>query len=266
MVLDFAGHTGERNAARDRTIVKLPRDDSEEVVPPTAAHVTAVARLLPSAYRLALLWLDWSGARVSSVEKTKVGDYDEPQRRALWVELPDVLAEAIERTLSPREDRDPEAALFGSVGADALRTAIGRACKPAGVPPFSPHDLRHRRISVLHYQGRSWAAIGAFVGQRNLAVTANTEHVHARRPRRRRGRLRGGARVAEVDEPGVPPACVHACVHATPERPDYQARSSPVWALRHRIAERKWLNGAVSGLPPVTGLHAACIPRCIPRI
>jgi hypothetical protein len=29
-----------------------------------------------------------------------------------------------------------------------LRTAIRRACTAAGVPVFSPHDLRHRRISL----------------------------------------------------------------------------------------------------------------------
>jgi hypothetical protein len=29
-------------------------------------------------------------------------------------------------------------------------------------------------VSLLHQQGRSWAEIGALVGQRNLAVTANT--------------------------------------------------------------------------------------------
>ena len=37
-------------------------------------------------------------------------------------------------------------------------------------PLFSPHDLRHRRISLLHARGVSWAAIG----QRNIFVTANT--------------------------------------------------------------------------------------------
>jgi len=34
--------------------------------------------------------------------------------------------------------------------------------------------LRHRRISLLHLRGMPWAQIGEFVGQRNLAVTANT--------------------------------------------------------------------------------------------
>jgi integrase len=41
-----------------------------------------------------------------------------------------------------------------------------------GVPLFSPHDLRHRRISLLHLRG-PWARIGEFVGQRNLSVTAD---------------------------------------------------------------------------------------------
>jgi integrase len=143
-------------------------------------------RLLPSSYRLALPWLDWSGARVGSVDSVLVGDYDEPRRRvrlraattktraALSVELPDVLAEAIEAALPPREDCNPEARLFGDVGADRLRTAIARACRAAGVPAFSPHDLRHLRISLLHRQGRTWAEIGRLVGQRKLSVTADT--------------------------------------------------------------------------------------------
>jgi integrase len=44
----------------------------------------------------------------------------------------------------------------------------------AGIPLWSPHDLRHRRISLLHLQGKPWARIGEFVGQRNLSVTADT--------------------------------------------------------------------------------------------
>jgi integrase len=79
--------------------------------------------------------------------------------------------------LSPREDRDEDAPLFPGVGADKLRTAIGRACRAAGVPPFSPHDLRHRRISLLHRQGRSWAEIARFVGQRKLSLADTYTHV-----------------------------------------------------------------------------------------
>jgi integrase len=174
----------EPNPARSKRI-RLPHEEQVELEPPTSEHVEAVVRLLPPAYRLPLLWLDWSGARLKSVETVLVGDYDEPRRRvrlrasttktraALWVDLPDALADAIEAMLPPREDRDPARRLFPGVGADRLRTAIGRACRAAGVPTFSPHDLRHRRISLLHRQGRSWAEIARFVGQRKLSLTAD---------------------------------------------------------------------------------------------
>jgi integrase len=183
MVLDFAG--ASPNPARDKQ-VRLPRANEEEINPPTAEHVEAVYRRLPKKHRLALLWLDWSGARVSSVDLTLVSDYDEPRRRvrlrkaatktrkALWVELPPVLAEAIEATLPHRRFRDSDARLFTDSASDALRTSIAKACKAAGVPLFSPYDLRHRRISLLHLRRVPWARIGEFVGQRTLSVTADT--------------------------------------------------------------------------------------------
>jgi integrase len=176
----------ENGVEIERTHVRFPYEQPDEIEPPLAEHVEAVVRLLPSSYRLALLWLDWSGARLGSVDSLLVSDYDEPQRRvrlrastqktrtALWVDLPEALAEALEQTLGPRDDRDLDARLFPNVGADRLRTAIARAARAAGVPVFSPHDLRHRRISLLHHQGRSWAEIARLVGQRKLSVTADT--------------------------------------------------------------------------------------------
>jgi integrase len=176
----------EPNPVRDKLRVRLPRGEVREPEPPSAEHVEAVYRLLPSKHRVALLWLDWSGARVSTIDTATIGDYDEPRRRvrlraatsktrrALWVELPDVLAMAIERALPAREDRVLEGQLFASSGADAMRTSIAKACRAAGIPLWSPHDLRHRRISLLHQQGRTWAEIGALVGQRSPKVTSDT--------------------------------------------------------------------------------------------
>jgi integrase len=183
MVLDHAGISP--NPARDRSI-KLPREEPEEINPPSAADVAKVFARIPEKHQLALLWLDWSGARVSSIDLTLVGDYDESRRRvrlrasatktrrALWVELHPALAEAIEATLPHRRFRDHAARLFGDSGADAIRTAISKACKAEGIPVWSPHDLRHRRISLLHLRGVPWARIAEFVGQRDLNVTANT--------------------------------------------------------------------------------------------
>ena len=76
--------------------------------------------------------------------------------------------------LCPRDDRTPERRVFQGVTDTRLRMAVSRACVAAGVPVFSPHDLRHRRISLLHLGGVPWARIGEHVGQRDLAVTANT--------------------------------------------------------------------------------------------
>ena len=58
----------------------------------------------------------------------------------------------------------PERPVFQGFGADQFRTAITRACTAAGVPAFSPHDLRHRRVSLLHLGGMPWARIGELVG------------------------------------------------------------------------------------------------------
>jgi hypothetical protein len=111
MVLDHAGV--DPNPARDRN-VRLPRRERQELNPPTAGHVEAVFRALPQQHRLPYLWLEWSGARVSTVDSVRVGDYDERLRRvrlrasasktgqALWVDLPPALAEAIEATLPAR--------------------------------------------------------------------------------------------------------------------------------------------------------------------
>jgi len=184
MTLDHAGITP--NAARDRVIVKLPREEPEEPNPPIAEHVEKVYRIVPQKHRLPLLFLDWSGARVSAIDHTLVGDYDETRRsvrlraattktrKALWVELHPLIADTLEAQLGPREDRDPEARLFADSGADALRTSIAKACRAAAIPVWSPHDLRHRRVSLLHLRGVPWARIGEFVGQRNLKTTAET--------------------------------------------------------------------------------------------
>jgi len=99
---------------------------------------------------------------VSAIDKTLVSDYDRKRRRvrlrsattktrrALWIELHPVLADAIEATLpSTRSagglrlvgERDPDARLFAESGADALRTSIAKACRAKDVPLFSPRDL-----------------------------------------------------------------------------------------------------------------------------
>ena len=184
MVLDFAGITP--NPARDRLQVKLPHEEPAAMEPPSAEHVEKVGWLLQPDYLLAMLTLEATGVRVGELEAARLGDLDESRRswlvraavsktrRARWVALPDDLFAVLLERLPAREDRDAAAPLFQGFTADRLRTAIGRACRDSGVPHFAPHALRHRRISLLHRQGESWADIGERVGQRSKLVTAET--------------------------------------------------------------------------------------------
>jgi integrase len=183
MILDYAGVAP--NPARDKLMVKLPRETRFEPKPPTADHVLAAYQLLPRVYRLPLLVLDATGMRVGELEQLIWGDVDETRSRwrvsqavsktgrARWVSVPPVLFDTV-CALLPRDDRVPERRVFEGFGADRFRTAIARACSAAGIPAFAPHDLRHRRISLEHLRGQPWARVGELVGQRNLAVTANT--------------------------------------------------------------------------------------------
>ena len=142
-------------------------------------------RLLATAYTLPLVVLDATGMRVGELGQLTWGDVDEQRGRwrvsqtvsktgrGRWVNVPPVVFSVV-LELCPRDDRSPGRRVFQGFGADRFRTAIGRACIAAGVPVFSPHDLRHRRISLMHLSGVPWARIGEQVGQRDLAVTANT--------------------------------------------------------------------------------------------
>jgi integrase len=185
-VLDFAGV--KDNPARDRVHVRLPREEREEPTPPSAEQIEAVLALMPIRYALALLVLEATGMRVGELEEKglRCGDLDEPNtrwrvrravekgRRGRWVSLPPDLYAAVLATLPAREDRDPDRPVFPGLTQERLRTAIARACKASGTPTWSPHDLRHRRISLWHRQGETWALIGQRVGQRSLSVTADT--------------------------------------------------------------------------------------------
>ena len=117
-------------------------------------------------------------------------------RRALWIELPPVLADALEATLAAARGPRPGGAPFAGSGADALRTAIAKACKAAAIPLWSPHDLRHRRMSLLHLGG--CRGRGSASGSASEAL-GDGRHLHARAQRRDRARLRGAARVTALE-------------------------------------------------------------------
>ena len=73
-------------------------------------------------------------------------------RRVLWRQTPEWLLEDAARHGAARRPR-PGRKLFPGLNEGTMRDAIGRASRAAGVPLYSPHDLRHRRGSLWHASG-----------------------------------------------------------------------------------------------------------------
>jgi integrase len=73
-------------------------------------------------------------------------------RRVLWRGVPVWLMETLLAAVPP-DDRTAERRLFPGLNEGTMRDAIGRASRAAGLPLYSPHDLRHRRGSLWHSAG-----------------------------------------------------------------------------------------------------------------
>jgi integrase len=127
--------------------------------------------------------------RIGELELLGWDDVDEARHRwrcghktegsLRWVTPPDPVWAAV---LALKPDRgnlvelDPAepGRVFAGFAQTRFRTALNRACVKAKVPRFSPHDLRHRKVSRLHADGVSWARIGELVGHSDLVTTART--------------------------------------------------------------------------------------------
>ena len=186
MVFDYIGVP--ENPWRDRS-VKLPRNAQEEINPPPTEHVITILERVPAKALLALAVLEQCGTRISETADLAFGDFDEAGRRlrlrrettktgrARWVNLPEWLSDAIARSC-PREDRTPDRRIFPGVTDYGTRKWMRKACRDAGIPDYSPHDLRHRRISLLLGQGIPVKDVSLLVGHSRASMTLDVyDHV-----------------------------------------------------------------------------------------
>lgn len=182
MILDFAGV--DPNPARDKQ-VKLPAVIEQEPAPPPAAHVLAMLDKSPRQRRLPLVTIEQTGMAISETCSLSWGDVDiagcqfrlrrstvkaRIRSRARWVQVPEWLMEIILESCPP-DDRAPGRRLFPGLTPDIAKNVMARACAAAGIPLYSPHDLRHRRLSLWHGQGIPVKEIAARAGHSRASMT-----------------------------------------------------------------------------------------------
>ena len=157
MVLDFAG-ASSTNPARDRLTVRLPREErrSRSRRPRTRSRRSSGS--CRAGYPLPLLVLDATGMRVGELEALTWGDVDEPRHggasRSRREDGPGTVGgrpgAAVRGRPRARAARRPDSRTPGLPGRHARSPADGdrASVHRRRVPAFSPHDLRHRRISL----------------------------------------------------------------------------------------------------------------------
>lgn len=159
LVLDFAG--ADPNPARDKR-VKLPTVAGTDKEPPDAEHFLALVNALPRKFWLPVVVLEQTGMRIGEIVSLTWADVDElgcrfrlrkenvKTRKARWVPVPGWLM-SIVADLVPREDRDEARRVFKGLSEAGTRHAMTAACLTAGIPAYTPHQLRHRRGTLWHH-------------------------------------------------------------------------------------------------------------------
>jgi integrase len=90
-----------------------------------------------------------------------------------FVAVPEWLMEEIEATCPP-DDRTEARRVFPGANKNTVGNAIRNGCRAAGLASYSPHDLRHRYISVKVREGVPVTEIAAQVGHARTSLTLDT--------------------------------------------------------------------------------------------
>jgi integrase len=180
-VLDHAGV--DPNPARDRRL-KVPRDERAIPAPPPARHFATILAHTAERLRLPLRVLEATGMRAEELRSLAWGDVDVADQRwrivsgktrasRRWVQVPaDLFGEVLD--LVAPEDRTAERRVFQGLKESSLRNAMADACREAGIPLYSPHDLRHRRLSIWHREGVPLREIASRAGHTRTSLTLDT--------------------------------------------------------------------------------------------
>lgn len=175
-----------RNPARSRRLL-LPSLPAKHLDPPSTGQVAAMVEHIAPRHRDALRLLDWTGLRISELCALTWGDLDRRNTRIRvaatrtkggtrgrrFIPVPVDIMRMLEAH-KPLEDRNPHERIFPTATRSSFANALERACKFAGVPTVSPHDIRHRYISLLVMAGTPITIVQEVVGHSKASMTLDT--------------------------------------------------------------------------------------------
>lgn len=213
-MIDFA--EVDPNPARHRS-VKLPSQLETELTLPTGDAVFALIASISKKYRLPLVLLEQTAMRVGEVVSLERDDVDAAglrfrvkainrkgrrgSRRARFVPVPAWLMEVVARSL-PLDGR-----VFPDITDNGLRSAMTDVCKSKGLAHCTPHQLRHRRISLWHFQGVPARELADRAGHSrpsmSLDVYSHVIGTDELEPER------WESLISATDEPSIAPAVMH---------------------------------------------------------
>ena len=163
--------------------VKLPSRVLEEIAPPSQDDWNLITRMIAKKLLLVCRFIECEGVRVSEALSLTYGDCDFTNGRVRisktrtksaagqrWLAVPDLLLEEID-ALVPLEDRYPGRLVFPNLTKAAVRDGLYLACRNVKIASHSPHDLRHRRISLWVAQGFDPVAIKTWAGHARTSMT-----------------------------------------------------------------------------------------------
>lgn len=163
--------------------------EAEPVRPIDAETVLATLPHLPGEIAGIVELLRLTGARTGEIRTMRAGEVD-TSRADVWLYRPAAhktahhghsrvipLDEPCQRVVLPRlRPFVPESYVFesprgGCYGETAVRNAVVRACKAAGIPQWHPHQIRHAALRSIRSSGHDLDAAQGLAGHASRATT-----------------------------------------------------------------------------------------------
>jgi integrase len=116
--------------------------------------------------------LTWGDVSVSESRFYLVSANTKTRKRR-EIQVPTWLMETIAETCPP-EDRIAERKVFLDANENGAQKQMRRVCQAAGLPRFSPHDLRHRRATIWHHDGVPIRVVADRLGHAKTSMTLDT--------------------------------------------------------------------------------------------